>query len=47
VVALGGIVTQIEAVDEGYRASVSELPFDPAVDIDPAVDQLPRGRFKC
>jgi starvation-inducible outer membrane lipoprotein len=45
VVALGGIVTHIEAVDEGYRASVSELPFEPSSRYRPAVDQPPRGRF--
>jgi starvation-inducible outer membrane lipoprotein len=45
VVALGGIVTQIEAVDEGYRVIVSELPFEPSSRYRPAVDQLPRGRF--
>jgi outer membrane lipoprotein len=44
-VALGGIVTHIEAVDEGYRVIVSELPFEPSGRYRPAVDQLPRGRF--
>jgi starvation-inducible outer membrane lipoprotein len=45
VVALGGIVTQIEAVDEGYHVIVSELPFEPSTRYRPAVDLLPRGRF--
>jgi starvation-inducible outer membrane lipoprotein len=45
VVALGGIVTQIEAADEGYRVIVSELPFDGSSRYRPAVDRLPRGRF--
>jgi outer membrane lipoprotein len=45
VVALGGIVTQIEAADEGYRVIVSELPLDGSSRHRPAVDQLPRGRF--
>ena len=45
VVALGGIVTHIEAVDEGYHVIVSELPFEPSSRYRPAVDQLPRGRF--
>ena len=44
-IALGGIVTHIEAADEGYRANVSELPFEPSGRYRPAVDQLPRGRF--
>src|SRR5215510_8280680 len=43
VVALGGIVAHVEAVDEGYRASVSELPFESSSRYRPAVDQLPRG----
>jgi starvation-inducible outer membrane lipoprotein len=45
IVALGGIITQVEAVDEGYRVIVSELPFEPSSRYRPAVDQLPRGRF--
>jgi starvation-inducible outer membrane lipoprotein len=45
VVALGGIVTHIEAVDEGYHVIVSELPFEPSSRYRPAVDLLPRGRF--
>jgi starvation-inducible outer membrane lipoprotein len=45
VVALGGIVTHIEAVDEGYHVIVSELPFEPSSRYRPAVDQLPHGRF--
>jgi outer membrane lipoprotein len=44
-VALGGIVTQVEAVDQGYRAIVRELPFEPSRRHRPAVDQPPRGRF--
>jgi starvation-inducible outer membrane lipoprotein len=44
-VALGGIVTQIDADEEGYRVGVSELPFEPSSRYRPAVDQLPRGRF--
>jgi outer membrane lipoprotein len=45
VVALGGIVTQIKAVDEGSWLVVSELPFEPSSRYRPAVDQPPRGRF--
>ena len=30
---------------KGYRAIVSELPFEPSGRYRPAVDQLPRGRF--
>ena len=45
VVALGGIVRHVEAADGGYRAVVSELPFDGSSRHRPAVDQLPRGRF--
>jgi len=44
-VALGGIVTHVEAVDKGYRVIVSELPFEPSGRYRPAVDQLPRGLF--
>jgi starvation-inducible outer membrane lipoprotein len=45
VVALGGIVTHIDAVDEGYRVVVTELPLDGSSQHRPAVGQLPRGRF--
>ena len=45
IVALGGIVTHVEAVDAGYRGIVSELPFELSGRYRPAVDQLPRGRF--
>ncbi|HSF31820.1 MAG TPA: Slp family lipoprotein [Candidatus Tectomicrobia bacterium] len=45
VVALGGIVTHIDAVERGYRVIVSELPLDGSGRHRPAVDQLPRGRF--
>jgi starvation-inducible outer membrane lipoprotein len=45
VVALGGTVALIEAVDGGYRLIVSEVPFEPSSRYRPAVDQLPRGRF--
>src|ERR1700752_350986 len=45
VIALGGIVMHIEAVDEGYRVIVSEVPFEPSSRYRPAVDQPPRGRF--
>jgi outer membrane lipoprotein len=45
VVALGGIVMHIEAVDEGYRVIVSEVPLNGSGRHRPAVDQLPRGRF--
>jgi outer membrane lipoprotein len=45
VVALGGIVTHIDAVDEGYRVIVSELPLDGSSRPRPAVNQLPRGMF--
>jgi outer membrane lipoprotein len=45
VLALGGIVTHIEAADEGYRLIVSEVPFEPTSRYRPAVDQPPRGRF--
>jgi outer membrane lipoprotein len=44
-VALGGIVTHVEALDTGYRVLVSEVPFEPSTRYRPAVDQLPRGRF--
>jgi len=45
VVALGGIVTHIEADDQGYRGIVNELPFEGSSRYRPAVDQLPRGQF--
>ena len=45
VVALGGIVTHIDATDRGYRVIVSELPLDGSGRHRPAVDQPPRGRF--
>jgi outer membrane lipoprotein len=45
VVALGGIVTHIDAVEDGYRLVVSELPLDGSSRHRPAVNQLPRGRF--
>jgi starvation-inducible outer membrane lipoprotein len=44
-VALGGIVTHIDAVDEGYRAVVMELPLDGSGRQRPAVKQPPRGMF--
>jgi outer membrane lipoprotein len=43
-VALGGSVLQIEAVDQGYRAVVSELPLDPSRH-RPVANQPPRGLF--
>jgi starvation-inducible outer membrane lipoprotein len=45
VVALGGTVTQIDAVNEGYRLLISELPLDGSSRHRPAVDRLPRGLF--
>jgi starvation-inducible outer membrane lipoprotein len=45
IVGLGGIVTQVQAVDEGYRVIVIEVPFEPSRRYRPAVDQPPRGRF--
>ncbi len=45
IVALGGTVTHIDAVDEGYRVLVSELPLDGSSRHRPAADQLPRGMF--
>ena len=45
IVALGGIVARIDAVDEGYRVLVSELPLDGSGRHRPAVDQPPRGLF--
>jgi outer membrane lipoprotein len=45
VVALGGIVIDIDAAAEGYRVIVSELPLDGSRRYRPAVDRLPRGRF--
>jgi starvation-inducible outer membrane lipoprotein len=45
VVALGGTVTHIDAVDEGYRGLVSELPLNGSSRPRPAVNQLPRGTF--
>jgi starvation-inducible outer membrane lipoprotein len=44
-VVLGGIVRRIEAVDEGYRVIVSELPLDGSSRHRPAVDQPSRGLF--
>jgi starvation-inducible outer membrane lipoprotein len=45
VVALGGIVTHIDATDQGYQVIVSELPLDGGGRHRPAVDQPPRGMF--
>lgn len=45
IVALGGIVTHIDATDQGYRVIVSELPLDGGGQHRPVVDQSPRGRF--
>jgi starvation-inducible outer membrane lipoprotein len=45
IVALGGIVMHIDAVDEGYRVVVSELPLDGSGRHRPAVNQPPRGMF--
>jgi starvation-inducible outer membrane lipoprotein len=45
IVALGGIVTHIEANDGGYRVLVNEVPLELSGRSRPAVDQLPRGRF--
>jgi|SRR5687768_4620236 starvation-inducible outer membrane lipoprotein len=45
VVALGGIVTHVDAVDEGYRLIVMELPLDGSSRQRPAVNQPPRGLF--
>jgi outer membrane lipoprotein len=45
VVALGGIVTHLEAVEAGYRIVVSEIPLDGSSRPRPAVGQLPRGMF--
>jgi starvation-inducible outer membrane lipoprotein len=45
IVGLGGIVTHIDAVDEGYRLLVSELPLDGSSRHRPVVDQPPRGMF--
>jgi starvation-inducible outer membrane lipoprotein len=42
-VALGGIVARIDAVDEGYRVLVRELPLDGSH--RPNFDQPPRGLF--
>jgi outer membrane lipoprotein len=44
VVALGGIVMQVEAADKGYRVLVSELPLDPGRH-RPLANQPPRGLF--
>jgi starvation-inducible outer membrane lipoprotein len=44
-VALGGIVTHIDAVEDGYRVVVSEVPLDGSSRHRPAVNQLPRGTF--
>lgn len=45
VVALGGTVIYIAAVEEGYRVVVSELPLDGSSRPRPVVNQLPRGMF--
>jgi starvation-inducible outer membrane lipoprotein len=45
VVALGGTVAHIDAVEDGYRVVVSELPLDGSSRPRPAVNQLPRGMF--
>jgi starvation-inducible outer membrane lipoprotein len=45
VVALGGIVRQIDATDRGSRVIVSELPLDGSSRHRPAVEQPLRGRF--
>jgi starvation-inducible outer membrane lipoprotein len=45
VVALGGIVTRIEAVAEGFRLGVDALPLELSSRYRPAVDQPPKGRF--
>jgi starvation-inducible outer membrane lipoprotein len=45
VVALGGIVTHIDAVDAGYRLIVMELPLDGSSRQRPAANQPPRGLF--
>jgi starvation-inducible outer membrane lipoprotein len=45
VVALGGIVMHIEAIDEGYRVIVGELPLDGSSRHRPAVNQPPGGLF--
>lgn len=45
VVALGGTVTHINAVEDGYRVVVSEFPLDGSSRPRPAVNQLPRGMF--
>jgi starvation-inducible outer membrane lipoprotein len=45
VVALGGTATHIDAVEDGYRVVVSELPLDGSSRPRPAVNQLPRGVF--
>jgi starvation-inducible outer membrane lipoprotein len=45
VVALGGVVTHIDAVDAGYRVVVSEVPLDGSGRHRPAVEQPPRGKF--
>lgn len=45
IVAFGGIITRIDAVDEGFRAVVMELPLDGSSRQRPAVGQPPRGVF--
>lgn len=45
IVALGGTVMHIDAVDKGYRVLVSELPLDGSSRRRPAVNQPPRGMF--
>jgi starvation-inducible outer membrane lipoprotein len=44
-VVFGGIVTQIDTADGGYRAVVMELPLDGSSRQRPAVGQPPRGLF--
>jgi starvation-inducible outer membrane lipoprotein len=45
IVAFGGLIRQIDAVDGGYRAIVMEYPLDGTGCQRPAVGQPPRGVF--
>jgi outer membrane lipoprotein len=45
IVALGGIVSQIDAVAEGFRLTVSEIPLNGSGRQRPAVNQPPGGFF--
>ena len=45
VVALGGIVMQVDAVAEGFRLTISEMPLNGSTRHRPAVNHPPGGFF--